>query len=170
MREINDYLDTELIERCSSKQTEASEIETIIDLIEFITSNRDARYKKREVVVDPDYKINRRFKEFAKRLTTQYMTLLGIYGSALAEIESTRGSDDAQNLISMMYLQDLSIGYLDAANDDPIEALNNLVSFFETKLGSNGKKYDQAAIKFYLINEMIKCNIFPNEGGEYNGS
>lgn len=168
LREINDYLDTELNEKCS-KQTEASEIETIIDLIEFITSNRQAKYKKCDAVVDPDYKINKRFKEFANHLKTQYMTLLGVYGSALAEIEKTRGSDDAQDLITMMYLQDLSVGYLDDANDDPIEALNNMVSFFDAKLRRNGKKYDLAAIRFYLINEMIKCNVFPNEGGEYDG-
>lgn len=165
LREINDYLESELTQKCSNKQTEANEIETIIALIEFITSNKQAKYKKRNTVVDPDYKINKRFKEFANRLTMQYTTLLGIYGPALTEIENTRGSDDAQDLITMMYLQDLSIGVLDDVNDDPIEALNNLVSFFGTKLERNGKKYDYAAIKFYLINEMIKCNVFPNEGG-----
>ena len=85
------------------------------------------------------------------------------------KLKKTRGSDDAQDLITMMYLQDLSVGYLDDANDDPIEALNNMVSFFYAKLRRNGKKYDLAAIRFYLINEMIKCNVFPNEGGEYDG-
>ena len=51
-----------------------------------------------------------------------------------------------------------------------MEALNKLVNFFEIKLGKNGKKYDKAAIKFYLINELIKCNVFPNERSEYDGS
>ena len=166
LKKINEYLQIELYEKCVSKPTEASEVETIIDLIEFITSNKQAKYKKRDTIIDPDYKINQRFKEFANRLISQYTSLLAVYGSALAEIENSRGSDDAQDLITMMYLQDLSVEYLDEADDDPVRALNGMVHFFEEKLGANGKKYDKAAIKFYLINEMIKCNVFPNEGGD----
>lgn len=70
----------------------------------------------------------------------------------------------------MLYLQDISIRYLDASNNDPMEALNALVNFFDDKLSENGKKYDRMAIKFYLINEMIKCSVFPNERSEYIGS
>lgn len=98
------------------------------------------------------------------------MELLGIYGSALVQIESIRGIDEGEEIIIRMYLQDLSIKYLEEAQDDPMEALNKLVNFFEIKLGKNGKKYDKAAIKFYLINELIKCNVFPNERSEYDGS
>ena len=47
-------------------------------------------------------------------------------------------------------------------------ALNKLVIYFETKLSANGKKYDRSAIKFYLVNEMIKCRVFPNERSEYD--
>lgn len=166
---INDYLQTELYEKCTNRRSEASEVETIIDLIEFITSNKQIKYEKRDTIIDPEYKICKRFKEFANKLISQYTDLAAVYGSALTEIEMTRGSDDAQDLITMMYLQDLSIKYLDEAQDNPVDALNMLVAFFEEKLGSSGKKYDQMAIKFYLINEMIKCNVFPNEGGEYNG-
>ena len=70
----------------------------------------------------------------------------------------------------MLYLQDISIRHLDASNNDPMEALNALVNFFDDKLSENGKKYDRMAIKFYLINEMIKCSVFPNERSEYYGS
>lgn len=65
-------------------------------------------------------------------------------------------------------MKTLIIKYLDEAQDNPVDALSKLVLFFEEKLGSSGKKYDQMAIKFFLINEMIKCNVFPNEGGGYN--
>ena len=67
----------------------------------------------------------------------------------------------------MLYLQDISIQYLDASKNDPINALNALVDFFADKLSENGKKYDRMAIKFYLISEMIKCSVFPNERSEY---
>lgn len=74
------------------------------------------------------------------------------------------------DIILVFYLQDISMHFLDETNDNPIKALNKLVDYFEDKLSVNGKKYDRAAIKFYLINEMIKCRIFPNEREEYNGS
>lgn len=165
LREINDYLELEF-EKKSKNQTEASEIETIFDLIEFITSNRQTVFKIRDTIIDPNYKINERFKEFADNLKSQYMNLLPIYEPALTEIEQTKEIDNAQEIITKIYLQDLSIEYLDNAGNDPIKALNNLVSFFQNKLEGNGKEYDRAAIKFYLIHEMIKCNIFPNEAGE----
>lgn len=63
-----------------------------------------------------------------------------------------------------MILQDISMQFLDETDDNPIKALNKLVGYFEAKLSVNGKKYDRAAIKFYLVNEMIKCRVFPNEG------
>ena len=72
------------------------------------------------------------------------------------------------DIITIMYLQDISIEILEEAKNNPVEALNKLVEFFEERLSENGKQYDRAAIKFYLVNETIKCNVFPNERGEYN--
>ena len=61
-----------------------------------------------------------------------------------------------------------SVQFLEEEQDNPIAALNKLVTYFETKLSANGKKYDRSAIKFYLVNEMIKCRVFPNERSEYD--
>ena len=68
----------------------------------------------------------------------------------------------------MFYLQDISVQFLEEEHDNPIAALNKLVTYFEEKLSINGKKYDRSAIKFYLVNEMIKCRVFPNERSEYD--
>ena len=92
-----------------------------------------------------------------------------IYGEAIETINQTIGIDEAQDIIIMFYLQDISMQFLDETNDNPIQALNKLVGYFDDKLSVNGKKYDRAAIKFYLVNEMIKCRVFPNERTEYNG-
>lgn len=166
LKKINEYLQTELNDKYEKiDSTEATEVETIIDLIEFISGHKK-KYKPRKVVVDPGYKIFNRFKEFAQNLLTQYKTLFEVYGLAMNEIEKTLERDEAQDLITVMYLQDISIQYLDKANNDPVRALNLLVDFFAEKLSKNGKKYDHMAIKFYLINEMIKCSVFPNERSE----
>lgn len=118
-------------------------------------------------MVDPELKINKRFKEFSERLISLYTMLYGMYCSALNEIEHTYERDEAQELITVLYLQDISMRFLDSADDDPMKALDALVDYFEEKLSKNKKQYDRMAIKFYLINEMIKCNVFPNERGEY---
>lgn len=149
LKDINDFLNLELNEKYEkSVSTEADEVGTIIDLIEFISSNKKIR-KLRDTVVDPEYKINYRFREFADLIKTQYVQLLTIYGNALAEIEKINGMDEAQDIITKMYLQDISIEYLDKANNDPMRALSLLVDFFEMKLSSNGKKYNKMAIKFF---------------------
>lgn len=121
-------------------------------------------------------KIKHTIEEFNKnkayqsydRLIAEYTTLYTIYGEALKIVNETLGIDEAQDIIIMFYLQDISVQFLEEEQDNPIAALNKLVIYFETKLSANGKKYDRSAIKFYLVNEMIKCRVFPNERSEYD--
>ncbi|MBP2029053.1 hypothetical protein J2Z35_002891 [Acetoanaerobium pronyense] len=170
LKEIKDYLNLELTDKMfQEKNTESSEIDTIIALIEYITKNRELK-KNIDTVIDPEYKIKKRFKEFTERIVSEFTTLFTLYGEALEIVNDTLEIDEAQDIITIFYLQDISIRFLELANDSPIEALKLLVDYFEEKMSVNGKKYDRAAIKFYLVNEMIKCNVFPNERSEYNDS
>ena len=169
IRKINSYLSEELCSKCySAKETQASEIDTIIDLIEYISQHKEIK-QPCETEVDPEYKIYKRFKNFADKLIMEYTTLLTIYGEALEIVNETLGIDAAQDIVIMFYLQDISMQFLEDAQDNPIVALNKLVSFFDERLSVNGKRYDRTAIKFYLVNEMIKCRVFPNERSEYDG-
>ena len=166
---VNKFLSDNLVDQVTQKKEEqASEVETIIDLIEFITKNRSGLKSKDNIIIDPEYKIKKRFKDFTTALEGTYTSLYPLYGGALNIVYSTLEIDNAQELITIMYLQNLSIATLDNNSNNPVKALNELVYFFEQQLGKNGKKYDQAAIRFYLINEMIKCNVFPNEESDYN--
>lgn len=161
---IYDFLHKELHLKCEATiQTDANEVETIIALIEYISQNKKVM-KPRDVIVDPDYKINQRFKVFAERITNQYLDLLTVYGSALAEVESAK-IDQALDIVMKNYLQDESIAHLNRANDDPIMALESLTDSFANRISVNGKKYDRTAIKFYLLDKVIKCSVFPNERG-----
>ena len=170
IKEISNYLSKELCDKYYAvKTTQAGEIDTIIDLIEYISKYRNVK-RGRNTEVDPEYKIYKRFREFADNLITEYTTLFAVYGDALEVVNDTLGIDEAQDIIIMFYLQDISIQYLDEAGNNPVVALNRLVAYFEDKLSVNGKKYDRAAIKFYLVNEMIKCRVFPNERSEYDDS
>ena len=168
IKAISTYLSEKLRNKYYSvRETQASEVDTIIDLIEYISKHRKVN-KSRETAVDPEYKIYKRFRKFADRLTREYTTLYTLYGEALNIVNETLGIDEAQDIIIMFYLQDISIQFLEEEHDNPIAALNKLVAYFEEKLSSNGKKYDHSAIRFYLVNEMIKCRVFPNEGSEYD--
>lgn len=168
IKNISDYLSEELYNKYYSvRETQAGEVDTIIDLIEYISQHRKVN-KDRETTVDPEYKIYKRFKNFADKLITEYTTLYTIYGEALNIVNETLGIDEAQDIIIMFYLQDISVQFLEEEHDNPIAALNKLVTYFEEKLSINGKKYDRSAIKFYLVNEMIKCRVFPNERSEYD--
>lgn len=170
IKEISSYLSKELCDKYYAvKKTQASEIDTIIDLIEYISQHRKVK-KNQDTEVDPEYKIYKRFREFADKLIMEYTTLYAIYGDALDVVNDTLGIDEAQDIIIMFYLQDISVQFLDEAGDNPVVALNRLVTYFDEKLSVNGKKYDRAAIKFYLVNEMIKCSVFPNERSEYDDS
>lgn len=170
IKEISGYLSRELCDKCyETKQTQASEVETIIDLIEYISEHKKIK-QPCEVKIDPEYKIYKRFKDFADKLVTEFTMLLTVYGETLNVVNETLGIDEAMDIIIMFYLQDMSMQFLEEAKDNPITALNNLVDYFEDKLSDNGKNYDKMAIKFYLVNEMIKCNVFPNERSEYDGS
>lgn len=170
IKEISKYLSEEFSDKCDSvRKTQANEVDTIIDLIVYISQHRKVN-KNHETVKDPEYKIYKRFREFADKLIEEYTMLYTIYGEALDIVNETLGIDEAQDIIIMFYLQDISVQFLEEENDDPIAALNKLVTYFEEKLSNNGKRYDRSAIKFYLVNEMIKCSVFPNERSEYDDS
>ena len=169
LEKVSTFLSDNLVDHITDKiEGKASEVETIIGLIEFITKNRNGLKSNDNIIIDPEYKIKKRFKDFTTALEGTYTSLYPYYGGALDTVYSTLEIDNAQELITIMYLQNLSIATLDNNSNNPVKALNELVYFFEEQLGKNGKKYDQAAIRFYLINEMIKCNVFPNEESDYN--
>ena len=130
IKNVSDYLSEELYNKYYSvRETQAGEVDTIIDLIEYISQHRKVN-KDRETTVDPEYKIYKRFKNFADKLITEYTTLYTIYGEALNIVNETLGIDEAQDIIIMFYLQDISVQFLEEEHDNPIAALNKLVTYF----------------------------------------
>lgn len=167
LKELSAFIEEELTNKIEKIQrSQANEVETIIELIEYLTKNRICS-EKRDTVIDPDYKILKRFNAFSNRIINEYKTLLVVYGEAIDIVNSLMPIDEAQEIIIQLYLQDISIKFLDESDENPISALNKLVDYFEDKISTYGKRYDKAAIKFYLINEIVKCNVFPNERADY---
>ncbi len=83
IKKISQFLDKELCEKVyAAKETQANEIDTIIDLIEYISKHKEVK-KKIDVEIDPEFKIYNRFREFADKLVDEYKTLFTLYGDAL---------------------------------------------------------------------------------------
>ncbi len=137
------------------------EVETIIELINYISTATIDKYYD-SMIVDPEFKIDSRFKEYADIIKEQYSNLGKNYGSLIKEIKISLINDAGKNEVIKAYLQDISILHLENNNNDPIKALSTLVEFFEHEISKSGIKFDRSAIKYFLIHETISCSVFPN--------
>lgn len=156
---LADFLDNEILEERST--TESTEVETIMSLVDFLSQEENRQLTTTPDNVDPDYKINYRFAEHANYLTGQYGSLYAVYGTAITKAQEQ--IDSVMAIIISSYLKDESDALLAKNNDDPKSALGELVEYFYGKLSAGGFiKFDKQAIRFYLLDEMIKCNVFPN--------
>lgn len=163
LKEIAQYLEDELLEKIEKKtEIQSTEVETVIDLVEFITQHKIPSPKKINTFIDPDHKINKRFKEYAEFLKSMYVRLFVIYNESIKQAKEVLGIDDVSEMLISTFLMDISNNYLNESNGDCKDALEKLTVYFANELKLMGKKYDYMAIKFYLISEIINCNVFPN--------
>lgn len=157
--EISNFLDSSIV--IKGLTSNPNEVETILALIEFLSDRKNRTTVKLSTDVDPDKKIYKRFADHSEFITTQYLSLNTIYNNSLKVARET--IDTLEAPIISGYLQDLSNTYLTNNNDNPKIALEKLTDFFCQKLSINGVKFDNQAIKYYLIDELINCNVFPNQ-------
>ncbi|OQX97075.1 MAG: hypothetical protein B6I24_09950 [Bacteroidetes bacterium 4572_128] len=129
----------------------AKQLEPIVDFLE----------KKSEIneKSDPDGK-SLRFIEHFDFLMTKYGRFISIYTGALLEAKSDIDGVRVNKI--NVYLQNLSDDYLTKYSNNPKDALNELVNYFETEISTSNTNYDRLAIEFYLLDELINCNVFPN--------
>lgn len=159
IRDIANFLDKNiLLER---RKTECSEVETIMALIEFLSNDNNRVISDVTDNIDPDFKIFKRFSEHSEFIITQYKDLCAVYQAPL--FESRKSIDSVTSIKISNYLKDESDIILTKENNNPKFALHALIELFYGKLSANGVRFDKQAIKFYLLDELIKCNVFPNK-------
>lgn len=159
IKNIADFLNMNVL--TERRQTECSEVETIMELINYLSLNKNRIIIDKAVNVDPKNKIENRFSEHSNYLKQQYSELYAKYNGAL--VEATSKIDGVEAEIISDFLKDESDMILTKENNNSKIALHSLVELFYEKLSSNGVKFDKQAIKFYLLDELIKCNVFPNK-------
>lgn len=159
LKDLADFLDKNVL--TERRKSECSEVETIMALIEYLSKDENRELSDATDNVDPEFKIYKRFSDHSEFITTQYKELLSVYQIPL--FEASKGIDSVTSLKVSNYLKDESDIILTKENNNPKLALHSLVELFYEKLSSNGVRFDKQAIKFYLLDELIKCNVFPNK-------
>lgn len=159
IKDIADFLNKNVL--TDRRKTECSEVETIMVLIEFLSKDNNRIISDVVGNVDPKFKVFKRFSEHSEYIITQYKELCSIYQNAL--FESRKSIDSVTSIKISNYLKDESDITLTKDNNNPKLALHSLVELFYGKISSSGVKFDKQAIKFYLLDELIKCNVFPNK-------
>lgn len=150
------------------RKTETTEVETIMSLIEFLSkdaNNQDSEEKTGQV--DPERKFHR-FEEHKAVLERDYLELYAIYFSILGIAKEKVGLDGVRAKKIASFLKNKSDIVLNECNNNPRTAIEQLTDFFELKLTNQGFTCDQSAIRFYILDELINCNVFPNQINQEN--
>ncbi|TYT28261.1 SMEK domain-containing protein [Elizabethkingia anophelis] len=158
LKDIADFLDKQILQE--RKKTESNEVETIMALIEYLSKDNNLNISQKPENADPQFKILNRFSDHSTTLINLYTDIYTVYQQPL--IEAKKGIDGVKAIKISSYLKDESDKILTLENNNPRTALEKLVEIFHSKLSENGIKFDKIAIKFYLLDELINCNVFPN--------
>lgn len=161
IKEIAGFLEKEIA--IPRPETEPNEVETIMALLEYLSDDENYKEFDGSYECDPEEKINNKFKKYATSFNDEFQNLVPIYGNTRDEAKRVAGLDGVRALKISSYLIRISNRYLREAQNNPQVALDNLTDFFEEKVNSSGICADNGAIKYYLLEELIGCNIFSNE-------
>jgi hypothetical protein len=144
-------------------KSQSNEVETIIDLIEYISENAElVEDSFNNVVPDPENKIYIRFAKFCKEIKSEIQDY-AMYACSQKEAENSIGLSIIDVAKIRGFLKTKSRKFLRDSNQKPILALDQLTEYFEEQLKINNANYDHNAIRYYLISEIPKCNVFPND-------
>ena len=162
LKKISDFLQKEL--NITPEEKLPKETETIIELLNYFSNYEHPEAGNGYIEEpDPDKKINGRFTEHSEFLTNTYISLYEIYGPHLEEVGKLTDIGVLQLKKKAEYLKHYSDKVLIKCDCNPEIALNLLTEEYAKILGKKGIDYDESAIRFFLVNELIQCNVFPNK-------
>lgn len=161
LEKVKDFLISELKLTATSHQPK--EVKTIIALIDHLSNCENIEVGKGYIEEpDPEGKILKRFALHSEFLTQTYIDLYKIYGPNLETIKHSVDIGTVQIDKKSLYLKQHSDRVLNQCNDDPHKALEVLTQEYAGHLKAKGVEYDETAITFFLVDELIRCNVFPN--------
>ncbi|MFH1341497.1 MAG: SMEK domain-containing protein [Pseudomonadota bacterium] len=143
---------------------QANEVGTLIRVIEVLSAVEEglSAADNREDP-DPEGKIRDRFANHAEFLEQQYVDLHEIYGRTLAEVNKQSDLGHVRIRKLQVYLMNWSDRVLSDCGGDPQVALDLLVRKVIAMMGTSDVPFDDGAVRYYLIDQLIACNVFPNK-------
>jgi hypothetical protein len=142
----------------------AKEVTTFIRLIEVLSDEEQPSagkgYKEEP---DPEGKIGQRFEEHADFLKQQFTELYIEYGAVLTDLMSVSELGHTKIRRLGLYLMSHSDRVLQEKNGNAKEALDFLVRQYCDILSKNAVDYDEGSVRFFLVDQLIKCHVFPNK-------
>ncbi|EEQ10936.1 TPA: SMEK domain-containing protein [Yersinia enterocolitica] len=160
--QVCDYLDKNIVEKNVEKAPK--EVVTILGMIKILSSEDHPMLGIGFVdEPDPNGKIYKRFSDYSNYLMDIYTSLISTYAAILEEIKTQSDIGTININKTSVYLKRFSNSILDNCNGDPVSALDKMTEYYASKLGQDGIDYDDAAIQYYLIDNMIRCNVFPQK-------
>lgn len=156
------YKDCTIIE--STTVSQAKDTETIMSLITYISQNAELQDGDLDSAMpDPENKIFLRFATYCSEIKNEIVESF-FYAKAQTDAEDVIGLDKITVGKITAYLKRESRRMLRENNNDPMRALDKLTDFFEEILKKEKDSFfERNAIRYYLIGEIPKCNVFPNE-------
>lgn len=142
---------------------EVKTIQTIINKITLEAKKTLASSSDIRGEINPEKKFEERFREYKPALITLYLELALRYKSHYDEVlkELQPGRTDFDNIAT--FLRQKSISVLEKNNMNPINALDDMCEYFEKKFAfGEDYEFDNNALRFFLYEQLVKCNIFPN--------
>jgi hypothetical protein len=147
---------------------EANEVQTLVRLIEVLSDTEvDGIRTDIRTDPDPDGKINARFADHAVFLKRQFTELHVLYGATLDEVTNQSDLGHGRMRKLQIYLTNWSDSILQKSGNNPKAALETMVSQTIEKMGDSDSGFDEGAVRFYLIQQLIACNVFPNTMAEH---
>ena len=172
LRQVGD-LRLDRLERCCEflrdelkipEPRQSNEVGTLIRLIEVLSAAEEGiSVGDNREDPDPDRKIRDRFADHAAFLEQQYVDLHEIYGRALAEVNRHTDLGHVRVRKLQVYLMNWSDRVLSECGGDPKAALDALTEKVLRMMGTSAVAFDDCAIRYYLVDQLIACNVFPNK-------
>jgi hypothetical protein len=162
LESISQFLDENI--KFENVQSVAKEIVTFMSLIIYLSDESQPSAGAGFIEEpDPDKKIHNRFSTHAAFLTKEYADLYTEFGLVLTDVlkQSDMGQVRVRRLA--LHLKNESDTILTDQKNDPQKALEVLTDRYEKILKEKGSVFDRSAIRFFLIDQLIKCNVFPNK-------
>ncbi len=162
VRAVHEFLERQL--GTNPTETVPKEIETFMRLIELLSEDAAATGgEEYSDEPDPEGKIEDRFAGHSHFLKSRYVELYQEYGATLDA--TLRATDIGAARIRRLglHLKIESDSVLQKCNGDPSAAFDILEQRYADRLGRSGVEFDLSAIRFFLVDQLIKCNVFPNK-------